>query len=160
LEVSLPCRKFLAGYTIWFDLDDDALLAGRTPGIPVFANVSLRKLVDMRVGALDRLGENTTSNDNLIVGMLWSAMEIATRGSLVKFFFCFTRPSAVFTGILSSSWSIHTGDTCGDPSGMMVAICAKFFPSISLTAFDVSLTVNLLKKKKNWNRAITRPQRG
>ena len=49
-----------------------------------------------------------------------SAIEIATRGSL-RMLRSFVRPVAVFTRIVSPSRSIHTGETCGEPSGSSVA---------------------------------------
>ena len=66
---------------------------------------------------------------------------MATRVSLAAFL-SFTRPTAVFTSIVSPSRSTHTGETCGEPSGMRVARKAKFLPSISLMALASSFAGN------------------
>ena len=55
-----------------------------------------------------------------VYGSAWSLIDIATRGSR-RMLSVFTRPSAVFTTIVSPSTSTQTTLTCGDPSGINVA---------------------------------------
>ena len=53
--------------------------------------------------------------------------EIATRGSRRRLS-GFSRPSAVLKTTSPSTSSIQTGDTCGEPSAIRVATCAKVLP--------------------------------
>src|SRR4030067_3604001 len=78
-------------------------------------------------------------------------MEIATRASR-RTLRGLTRPSAVFTTIRSPSSSAQTGVTWGEPSGMSVAMWAKFgswnsflTPSDSVAGMD-----DLLSKRSAW----------
>src|SRR5574337_1800847 len=63
-------------------------------------------------------------------GLFLSTMDIATLGSL-ETFLCFTLPCAVFTRIIPSTRSTHTGVICGEPSFIRVATNAKFLSSIN-----------------------------
>src|SRR3990172_8352823 len=67
-------------------------------------------------------------------------MESATRGSR-RTLRGFTLPSAVFTRIRSLLRSTHTGETCGEPSRITVAMWAKFVSSNSFLTPGDNVTV-------------------
>src|SRR5260370_33234135 len=66
-----------------------------------------------------------------------SKTDTATRGSLAMFL-SLTRPIAVLHTTLVPSVSAQTGVSWGEPSGLIVAICAKFLPLSSATALALS----------------------
>src|SRR5574337_381612 len=73
----------------------------------------------------------------MLYGLFLSTIAIATLGSR-ETFLCFTLPCAVFTRIIPSTRSIHTGVICGELSFIKVATNAKFLSSISLaTSGDI-----------------------
>ena len=60
----------------------------------------------------------------------------------LEMFFSFTLPSAVLTSIFFPSVSTQTGVTCGEPSGLIVAMNAKFLPLRRSMAFLSSFTIS------------------